>query len=125
MYQELKVGDKVSFNIPEIFRSCLPMKTKEMIAEMYKDEFTVERVDPDTGYVYLKEFVGKIPFNPIELIRTYTKKFSEKDVYNMENINYDGVCITPDKLKKLNNEIGSRTMCFDFKKYTKDENNNE
>ena len=125
MYQELKVGDKVSFNIPEIFRSCLPVKTKEMIAEMYKDEFTVERVDPDTGYVYLKEFVEKIPFNPIELIRTYTKKFSEKDVYNMENINYDGVCIIPDKLKKLNNEIGSRTMCFDFKKYTKDKNNNE
>ena len=24
-----------------------------MIAEMYKDEFTVERVDPDTGYVYV------------------------------------------------------------------------
>ena len=34
MYQELKVGDRVSFNVPEIFRSCLPMKTKEMIAEI-------------------------------------------------------------------------------------------
>ena len=53
MYQELKAGDKVNFNIPEIFRSYLPMKTKEMIAEMYKDEFTVEKVDSDTGYVYV------------------------------------------------------------------------
>ena len=53
MYQELKVGDRVNFNIPEIFRSCLPMKTKEMIAEIYKNECTVERVDPDTGYVYV------------------------------------------------------------------------
>ena len=78
MYQELKVGDKVNFNVPEIFRSCLPIKTKEMIAEIYNKEFTVERVDLDTGYVYLKEFVGKTPFNPIELIRTYTKKFSEE-----------------------------------------------
>ena len=78
MYQELKVGDKVNFNIPEIFRSCLPMKTKEMIAEMYKDEFTVEKVDSDTGYVYLKEFFGNIPFNTIELIRTYSKKVSEE-----------------------------------------------
>ena len=78
MYQELKVGDRVSLNIPEIFRSLLPMKTKEMLSEMYKDEFTVERVDQDTGYVYLQELVGKIPFNPIELTRTYTKKFSEE-----------------------------------------------
>ena len=78
MYQTLKVGDKVNFNIPEIFRNCLPMKTKEMIAEIYNKEFTVERVDPDTGYVYLKEFVGNIPFNPAELIRIYTKKVSEE-----------------------------------------------
>ena len=78
MYQELKVGDKVTFNVPEIFRSCLPMKTKEMIAEIYNKEFTVHRVDTDTGYVYLKEFVGNIPFNTIELIRTYTKKISEE-----------------------------------------------
>ena len=78
MYQELKVGDRVTFNVPEIFRSCLPMKTKEMIAEIYNKEFTVERVDTDTGYVYLKEFVGNIPFNTIELIRTYTKKNSEE-----------------------------------------------
>ena len=54
------------------------MKTKEMLSEMYKDEFTVERVDQDTGYVYLQELVGKIPFNPIELIRTYSKKVSEE-----------------------------------------------
>ena len=80
MYQTLKVGDKVNFNIPEIFRSCLPMKTKEMIAEMYKDEFTVEKVDPDTGYVYLKELVGKIPFNPVELIAFYYDFLHRKTV---------------------------------------------
>ena len=43
----------------------------------------------------------------------------------MKNINYDAVCIIRDKFKKLNNEIGSWTMRFDFKKYTKDKNNNE
>lgn len=43
----------------------------------------------------------------------------------MKNMNYDGVCIIPDKFKNLNNKIGSRIMCFDIKKYAKDKNNNE
>ena len=84
MYQTLKVGDKVNFNIPEIFRSCLPMKTKEMIAEMYKDEFTVEKVDPDTGYVYLEEFVGNIPHNGDKIVPDVNGEYADKVLYKGE-----------------------------------------
>ena len=44
----------------------------------FNEEFEVERVDTETGFVYLKDFVKKTPFNPVELIRTYTKKISEE-----------------------------------------------
>lgn len=78
MFQILEVGDEVYLNIPEIYRSMLPEKTKERLSEQYNTKFIVERIDEETGYVYLKDLIGSVPFNHSELIRTKSKALSEE-----------------------------------------------
>ena len=78
MFQILEVGDEVYLNIPEIYRSMLPAKTKERLSEQYNTKFTIERIDEETGYIYLKDLIGNTPFNNNELIRAKSKKLREQ-----------------------------------------------
>lgn len=78
MFQVLKVGDEVYLNIPEICRSMLSTKTKERLSEQYNTKFIIERIDEETGYIYLKDLIGNVPFNNNELIRAKSKKLSEQ-----------------------------------------------
>ena len=78
MFQILEVGDEVYLNIPDIYRSMLPTKTKERLSEQYNTKFTIERIDEETGYIYLKDLIGNVPFNNNELIRVKSKKLSEQ-----------------------------------------------
>ena len=45
--------------------------------EYYKLPF-VEKIDEETGYIYLKDLIGNVPFNNNELIRAKSKKLSEQ-----------------------------------------------